>query len=294
MRWMRDRGGAAHSSTLYAAGFSKHMVSAAVSSGVLRRMRRSWLLLPDCDPRRSAAVAVGGRVTCVSAAALLGLWTPEHTETHVAVAPHAAGGRASALVRLHWSDGPAPFGQRDTEDPLINVLYHVARCQQPSKALTVWESALRLKLIDLPVLERVRWRSTRVTALMTVASSMSDSGLETQFVTLMREIGVAVRQQVWIDGHPVDGLIGERFVIQLDGFANHSSAAQRRRDLEADARLELRGYTVLRFDYQQVFFRPEYVTEVVRAAMAQGLHLPGSRRSARGSVDVSHLRRISG
>jgi very-short-patch-repair endonuclease len=56
------------------------------------------------------------------------------------------------------------------------------------------------------------------------------------------------------------------------GFAHHSSAADRRRDLEADARLALRGYTVLRFDYFQVFFQWDYVVETVLMAVAQGLH----------------------
>jgi len=272
-QWMRARDGVAHTSVLYAAGFSKHAVSAAVSSGMLRRVRRSWLLQPDCDPRRAAAAALGGRVTCVSAASLLGMWAPDHAETHIAVAPHATAASAPAGTKLHWSDGPAPFARRAVQDPLINVLYHVARCQPPADALAVWESALRLKLVDMAVLDRVRWRSARVSSLKSLASSLSDSGLETRYVMLMREIGVTVQQQVWIDGHPVDGLIGERLVIQLDGFANHSSAADRRRDLEADARLGLRGYTVLRFDYQQVFFRPGYVTDAVSAAIAQGSHL---------------------
>src|SRR5690606_27057886 len=159
------------------------------------------------------------------------------------------------------------------QDPLLNILYHVARCLMPSDALAVWESALRKGLVALSVLRGVQWRSTRATRILEFASELSDSGLETHFVELMRSIGVAVRQQVWLDGHPVDVLIGDRLVIQLDGFAHHNSAAERRRDLEADVRLRLRGYTVLRFDYRQVLFAPEFVLDAVRTAMAQGLHL---------------------
>lgn len=50
-----------------------------------------------------------------------------------------------------------------------------------------------------------------------------------EFLVLMAEIGVTVRQQVMIDGHRVDGLIGDRLVIQLDVFAHHSDAAPRSR-----------------------------------------------------------------
>ncbi|WP_235566915.1 endonuclease domain-containing protein [Microbacterium sp. Root180] len=89
---------------------------------------------------------------------------------------------------------------------------------------------------------------------------------------LMHGIGVKVRQQVWIDGHPVDGLIGERLVVQVDGFEHHR-AADRRRDIAADARLMLRGFHVLRFDYVQILFHPEQVISVIQTAIAQRRHL---------------------
>ena len=45
------------------------------------------------------------------------------------------------------------------------------------------------------------------------------------------------------------------------------------------ARLALRGYTILRFDYYQVLFDPAYVIDTVLTAIAQGLHLaPPHRR----------------
>lgn len=173
---------------------------------------------------------------------------------------------------MHWSTGPTPTAARAVIDPLINVLRNVARCQEPAHALATWESALNKKLVDAAVLERIEWRSDRANRLVALCTDLSDSGLETHFVDLMRAIGVAVRQQVWLDGHPVDALIGDRLVVQLDGFAHHSSPADRRRDIEADARLRLRGYTVLRFDYHQVLFQPEMIQNIIRAAIAQGLH----------------------
>lgn len=270
--WIALAGGAAHSSAVRAAGYSRHAVDVAIRRGMLRRVRRSWLVTADCAPEVVAAVSAGGRLTCVSAARRLELWTPSHEHTHIAVKPTS--GRIDAEeLRVHWSNGPAPFAAHVIQDPLLNVLYHVARCLSPSDALAVWESALRKRLTALSILRGVVWRSTRVARILELASELSDSGLETHFVELMRSIGVVVRQQVWLDGHPVDALIGDRLVIQLDGFAHHNSAAERRRDLEADVRLRLRGYTVFRFDYRQVHFEPEFVLETVRTAMAQGLHL---------------------
>lgn len=43
-------------------------------------------------------------------------------------------------------------------------------------------------------------------------------------------------------------------------------------DIGHDAKLRLMGYTVLRFDYQQVLFDWPLVGSVVTTAVAQGLH----------------------
>ncbi|WP_240658673.1 endonuclease domain-containing protein [Microbacterium sp. CPCC 204701] len=210
----------------------------------------------------------------MSGAALQGFWTPAaHMDerVHVAVASTAARVMSESL-RLHWGRGPAPVGRNDNADTVLNVLFHVAHCLTRRDALAVWESALRKHAVDAEVIERVAWRSTQAAELAAVASSLSDSGLETSFVDGLRGIGVTVRQQVWIDGRPVDGLIGTSLVTQIDGFAHHSSAADRRRDIEADSRLVARGYVVLRFDYHQVLFDWPYVVETILTAIAQGAH----------------------
>ncbi len=268
--WIVAYGGAAHSSVLRAAGFTVHTMRTAVGAGMVERVRRSWLVVPGAGGELRRAVELGGRLTCLSAARRAGLWTPDHPDIHVAVRPNAS--RLDAVgVRLHWSTGPAPVGPVTAEDPALNILFHAARCVPMAEAAAVWESAIRKRLVDPAVLGRVQWRSEPARALAAAASALSDSGVETRFSHLMREIGLRVAQQVWLDGHPVDALIGSRLVVQLDGFAHHQ-AADRRRDLRADARLALLGYTVLRFDYVQILFHPEEVQSVVRDAVAQGLH----------------------
>ncbi|MGP6205191.1 DUF559 domain-containing protein [Microbacterium sp.] len=270
VRWLDRRGGVAHSRSVAAAGFTVHVVRVAVASGAVERVRRSWLVLPGSASARRAAATAGGRLTCLSAASALGLWTPLHDEVHIAVARTASRVRVPG-VRLHWGSGPAPTSTIQTDEPLVNVLFHVARCVPLADAAAVWESALRSGRADRRVLERVQWGSERARRLASVASRLSDSGIETHFIHLMRNIEVTVAQQVWVDGHPLDGLIGDRLAVQLDGFAHHQ-ASDRRRDLRADARRALRGFTVLRFDYHQVLFQPEYVTATVTDAIAQGLH----------------------
>lgn len=274
VQWLGSHSGVAHTSDARAAGYTGREMSRAVNSGAVNRVRRSWLTTPDCNPARVAAASVSGRVTCVSAAALRGWWDPGDDVqklVHVAVAGTASRFDRAGL-RVHWSAGPAPVGRNANEDTVLNVLFHVARCLERSDALAVWESAIRAEHVDAAVLKRVSWRCDAAAAIAALATDLSDSGVETRFVHLMRGAGVAVRQQVRIDGRPVDGLIGERLLVQIDGFAHHSDAAQRRRDIAADARLALRGYTTLRFDYAQVFFDAETVQTTVLTAIAQGLH----------------------
>ncbi|MGF3055958.1 DUF559 domain-containing protein [Microbacterium sp. YY-01] len=270
--WIREHHGIAHTSTLYAAGFAKHVVARAVNEGECERIRRSWIAVPDCAQPRKHAVAEGGRLTCVSAAQQHGLWVQSVPDrTHIAVR-RGASRIDRAAVHAHWSPGPAPVGRYETDEPLLNVLHHVAQCLPFAEALAVWESAVRQGHVTRDELRRVRWRAASGNLLAQVVSELSDAGTETRFLMLMREIGVTVRQQVRIAGHAVDGLIGEYLVIQLDGFAHHSTPRDRRRDLRHDARLAAAGYTVLRFDYRQLFFEGKAVQETVRTAMAQQLH----------------------
>lgn len=271
VRWLDERQGVAHSAALRVAGFPSHRVAAAVRAGVVRRVRRSWVVSDSCDPKREAAARLGGRVTCVSAAELRGWWLPARdAAVHVAV-PATASRLPSQGCRVHWSPGPAPAARDRVDDSVVNILFHVARCMPAQDAAAVWDSAIRKGDAAPQALERVQWRCQAAAEIAALSSALSDSGIETRFVWIMRTCSVRVAQQVMIDGHYIDALIGERLLVQLDGFEHHR-AGDRRRDLEADARLVLRGYTVLRFDYFQVLFTPDLVRDTVLMAMAQGLH----------------------
>lgn len=175
-------------------------------------------------------------------------------------------------MHLHWARGPLPVAAHALHDPPANALFQIARCLPLADALTVWESAIRRGAVEPAELRRIAWRSSAAHRLAAVASDLSDSGIETRFVLLLRRLGISFRQQVWIDGHPVDALIGDLLVVQIDGFAHHQ-AADRRRDLRADARLILRGYTVLRFDFVQILMFPDEVAATIATAVAQRLHV---------------------
>lgn len=86
----------------------------------------------------------------------------------------------------------------------------------------------------------------------------------------MRHIGRQLRPQALIAGHRVDLLIDDWLVVQVDGHAFHSSAAERGRDVAHDAELTLRGYQVLRFTYAQVVHEWASVERTIRRALLAG------------------------
>jgi very-short-patch-repair endonuclease len=219
------------------------------------------------------AATLGGRITCMSAAKRLGLWTLPDDDIHVAVARNAGRLDVSSGVKVHWGQGLVAVGKHQLIDPVENVLVHIAECQSFESAVVVFDSALRKHVISVQQLAQLKSRSRRFRRARDAACEQSDSGIETLPRIRLRRLGIIMRQQVIIDGHPVDGLIGDRLVIQIDGYGPHSNVQQRRRDLQQDARLRLMGYTVFRFDYYQILGNWSYVESTILSAMAQGLHL---------------------
>ncbi|MBG6239440.1 very-short-patch-repair endonuclease [Mycetocola sp. CAN_C7] len=270
--WLNSRDGIAHRADAVEAGYTRYRIAAAVSAGRVRVARRHWLYTRGCPADLVTVAAAGGRLTCVSETRRLGLWTISDGRLHVSVAPNAAL-CSDPSRRLHWSAGPVPVGPRHIAEPLGNVLAHVADCQPFERAVVVFESALRTKKVVHEELSRYVSRSAAFRLLIDATGILSDSGIESLPKERLRRIGIEMRQQVVIDGHPVDGVIGSRLLLQVDGFGPHSAAERRRRDLRQDARLTLMGYTVLRFDYTQIMFDWPFVEATILAAMAQGLHL---------------------
>lgn len=270
--WLDARNGIAHRLDVREAGFTRYRIDAAVSAGRVRVVRRRWLYTRAANPDLLTAAAAGARLTCVSEAQRRGLWTIPDGRTHLAVAPNAVA-PANLATRLHWSAGNTPVGPRQLSEPIGNMLAHIADCQPFERAVVVFDSAMRSKVLTHEEVSRYRTRSPSFRLLVRATSILSDSGIESLPRVRLKRIGIELQQQVVIDGHPVDGLIGKRLLLQVDGYGPHSAAERRRRDLRQDARLTLMGYTVLRFDYTQIMFDWPFVEATILAAMAQGLHL---------------------
>ncbi|MDQ2661402.1 MAG: DUF559 domain-containing protein [Actinomycetota bacterium] len=170
---------------------------------------------------------------------------------------------------VHWAKPLVPRHPDALIDPIENVLTLVALCQPFEAALAVWESALRKGLVETHALERMPLPAVARNVLES-AFPFSDSGLESFVVPRLKWLNLPLVPQVWISGHRVDFLIGERLVLQIDG--GHHVGEQRESDIEHDAQLVLLGYHVIRVGYRQVVERWSSVHDVIVRAVAQGLH----------------------
>ncbi len=230
--------------------------------------RRGWIAQKGVDPALIAAARIGVVVSCVSQARRLELWTHPSNQWHVAAAPHTALLQQTD-AHVHWSTPLVPRPPGVFEDSIENVLALVAACQPREHALAIWESALSRGLADRETMSGYPLRPA-ARELCELMMPFADSGLETIVIPRLRWLRLPMRRQIWIAGHRVDLLIGERLVLQIDGGTHVD--AQRMIDNEHDAALRLMGYHVIRVGRRQILDDWATVQDLVMRAVAQGLH----------------------
>jgi len=189
---------------------------------------------------------------------------------HVGVHRHAGRLDLAGPAVTHWQRPLVARSPGLLEDGVENMLAIVSRCQPRDTALAIVESALRKGLVDVASLRRLPLPAD-LRRLLEVANPFADSGLETFVGPRLRWMRLRILPQAWLLGRPVDFLIGERLVLQIDGA--HHVGPQRTSDIEHDARLLLAGYHVIRVGYDQVVNDWAGVQALLVGAVARGLHL---------------------
>ncbi len=285
--WLEQNGGIAHRSEILRAGFSVPVLRGLVRSGRAESIRRHWIAGPNAHELLRVAAAAGGRLTCVSLARWRGWWVPDDVadDIHLHLLPGSGTPRFPAGWSgiTHWTRPLAPVA-RTLLGSVEDALAHIAVCLPRDAALVIWESAARMERLAVAALTAIPWTSVAARELASSVTGLADSGLETLVVIPLRRWGLLVRQQIVIAGKRVDLLIGERLVVQVDGWTFHAGSVQRTKDIAHDAELRLRGYTVIRLSYAQVVHDWPATEALIRRAVAAGLHMPpGSRSRGRTS-----------
>jgi len=277
-------GGLAATHELLAAGHTQYELSCAVSSGLIIRIRQGWYGLPGIHEDAIRAVRVGGRLSCTSGAYFHSLWVLRPTELHVEVTPNTSRLRSQRDkdIRLseisqshtvvHWCDTNSP-GTRLAVSARY-CLRRMALCLPAEEVVAAADSAIRTGVISLRQWsDDIRELPPSLAKGLQRVDPNSESIIESLARFRLHELGFAPRLQVNIAGvGRVDLMLGDRLVIELDGWEYHSDREQFETDRRRDAQLSARGFRVLRFSYRQVTERATEVNRAIVAAVVRGDH----------------------
>lgn len=250
---------------LAANGFGRAKVAAAQRSGVLQRTGRGYYRLEDAPDELVAAASLGASLTCVSAARLHGWW--------VLNAPEVLHLRADKSVdvpgiRLHR-------GKRSASRLMCSppaIVLDAFRCLPPLDALVIAESAVVSSAVSKAVLIRAfgRPQDWRVRAVLEGISRKTASPLEVCARYHLCAAGFSVRREVMVEGvGRVDFLVGDRLIIELDGYEFHSDRTEYRNDRARWNRATAGGFITLRITAEMILRSPEDFIRLVRAALAR-------------------------
>ena len=229
-QYLQKVGGVARTGQLLAAGYSRADLARLSSQGA-RQPRRGVFMLGEHKPELAAALRHNAHVSCASA-------DPHPTLPIAAV-----------------------------ED----VVLHAMACLEPPVSTAIATSAIRLHGVPLELLkEQSRGdRSRPVLDALNELDLSADSIVEIDAQHLFRAHGIAFNSQVAIPGiGRVDFLIEDFLIVEVDGFAYHSSRKSLRNDLARNNASTVNGFLVLRYPPEVIWFEPERMLAEIRAVLS--------------------------
>lgn len=258
---------------LRAEGWAERRIRAAVATGELVRLRPGAYGAPGLPDDCLSAARVQGRVTCVSALALLGVFVLRADGVHVHV-PRTASRLPvpdASIRRLHRRRLIRTPHPDALLVEVVDALADAVRCQAPRAAVATIDSALHLGLVrDDELDELFEALPARFRPLRVLVDGRAESGGESLLRLVVRSIGCRVELQVVIDGvGRVDMLLDGWLILECDSRAFHSEWSIQRNDRRRDLEAARRGYVTLRVIAEDVFLHPDAVRDAV-AVLVRG------------------------
>jgi very-short-patch-repair endonuclease len=250
----------------------------ALAEGRIKRVAKGMYALPLDTSPLTVARAHGGVLSHESAAQRLGL-----DVVTIPLKPHVTIGRTKRRrntrlpCTLHWSDAP----ELDGATTPVRTVLDCALTLPFGEALAVADSALRNGLVSAEELLAAaiagrRPGRARVMTLIEASDARAASALESMLRARVLAAGFAgfVPQYVIADDEffaRVDLADPKlRLVLEADSFAYHASREALRRDCRRYVNLAMRGWTLLRFSWEDVVLDPDWVAAAVASVVRGG------------------------
>jgi hypothetical protein len=248
------------------ADFPRRVVDRGIACGKLVAPRGGLVALASLDASVLAAVAAGGVLSCASAAHSHGLPLLDPVSVpHVTIPRDVREPRRSKLVvhrRTVRTVGFVTTPEQTGAD--------CARCLPFRDAVVVLDALLANGVDRDDILALCRGPGSRqARRAILAACSSAGSGGETVMRLAFQDAGIVAVPQARIRGvGRVDFLIAGWLVVEIDGYEYHSNEQAFANDRRRDAELVRQGYVVIRVTWRDAVRRPEYVVELVCAALA--------------------------
>jgi very-short-patch-repair endonuclease len=270
------RGGSATFGDLRAL-ISARDIRRALAEGRIRRVAKGVYATPKAPSALTAARSHGGVVSYVSAAEHWGMQVlVKPSLPHVTLAPKQVRRRTGQACLLHWAEVPV---DGEVTTPIQTVL-DCLRALPLAEGLAIADSALHQQLVDhgdllAAVGKRRGPHRRRLERLVVLADGRSESVLESALRAILIEAGidgfvpqVPIRDGIFsarLDlGHPE-----LRIALEADGFEHHGTRQALVKDCRRHVALSIRGWTLLRFSWEDIMYDPAWVIDAVR--MVTGL-----------------------
>ncbi|BAS15682.1 hypothetical protein AHiyo8_39850 [Arthrobacter sp. Hiyo8] len=150
-------------------------------------------------------------------------------------------------------------------------MIHALVCLPEVDAISIAQSAIQQFGIPRALLESEISANYYGNArrLLAKADGLSESVPEISARLLFESEGLTFRRQVKIRGvGRVDFLIGRWLIVEVNGYAFHSSREAWRKDMARLNAAQARGFDLLSFAPEQIWNNPEQVMDEIRAVLA--------------------------
>ena len=242
LEYLVSLGGVARVGLLRANGHSPAAIRQLAAAGASQPRKGVWAL-PTADPEYLKAILSNGQITCESAARRYGLWLKDKPARLHLATRHC---RGRGFVR--HGNTRFPPSEAVPLSAVEDTVIHALTCLPEVDAIAVAQSAMQSFGVPRRLLESELSADYYGSARRRLAKAdgISESVPEISARLLFESAGLEFRRQVKIEGvGRVDFLIDGWLIVEVNGYAFHSSREDWRKNMARLNAAQVLGYGTL-------------------------------------------------